>query len=108
MSNNKSKRLARMAGGYKVFLPQRSFQISNEERQKRINFVMQASDGKNVNEVVNNFSEILRTYKRKPEVVDRVSLRTNLSKRLAIKQLIFYAREYRDEVEIRILLQDVW
>jgi VanZ family protein len=108
MSNNKSRQLARIAGGHKVFLPKSGFVISVAERKRRVDFVKLATGVQNINTVVSDFCEILRTYRRDPSVVDIVSQRTGLSKRLTVSQLFFYCNEYRGEEEIRRLLVDEW
>lgn len=109
MSNNKSKHLARMAGGHKVFLPESDhIQVSDAELEKRRDFVKLASGSTSLNLMINIFSEILLTFKSDPQVVDQVSKRTGLSKRDTVSRLAFFSEEYGSRLEIRRLMFKEW
>jgi hypothetical protein len=108
MSKSKSIKLARSAGGHKVFQPEINKLITGDERQKRIDFVTLASGYKSINLIIESFYRILTTFEINPSVVDVVSARTGLRKREVVSKLSFYRDEYEDEVEIRQLLYKVW
>jgi hypothetical protein len=110
MTNNKSKHLARMAGGHKVFLPEseKKYQVSDDELQRRRDFVTRASGSKSMNVIINTFSEFLLTFESNPQVVDQVSRRTGLSKRETVNSLVFFKNEYGTRLEIRRLMFKEW
>ena len=110
MSNNKSKHLARKAGGHKVFLPEseKIYQISDAELQKRREFVTLASGCTSLNLIINAFAEILSTFESSPAVVDQVSRRTGLNKREAASRLVLLKDEYGSRLEIRRLMFKEW
>ena len=115
MSNNKSRQLARKSGGQNVFMPGsyvystvKNFQISEEERQRRVDFVRVASGCKNINLVFNAFVEILEKFESDPTLVDKVSRRIGLSKRITVSKLEFYKNEYGERANLKKLLFNQW
>ena len=115
MSNNKSRQLARKSGGQNVFMPgsyvystEKNFQISEEERQRRVDFVSVASGCKNINLVFNAFLEILEKFESDPKLVDKVSRRVGLSKQMTVSQLVFYKNEYGERAKLTKLLLKQW
>ena len=115
MSNNKSRQLARKSGGQNVFMPGsyvystvKNFQISEEERQRRVDFVSVASGCKNINLVFNGFLEILERFESDPKLVDEVSRRIGLSKHKTVSTLVFYKNEYGERAKLKKLLVKQW
>lgn len=115
MSNNKSRQLARKSGGQNVFMPgsyvystEKNFQISEQERQRRLAFVRVASGCTNLNLVFNTFLEILEKFEFDPKLVDKVSRRIGLSKRTTVSQLVFYKKEYGERENLKKLLFNQW
>jgi hypothetical protein len=115
MSNNKSRQLARKSGGQNVFMPgsyvystEIDAQISDEERKRRVDFVIVASGCKNINLVFNVFLEILEKFESDPKLVDTVSRRIGLNKRMTISELVFYKKEYGERAKLKKLLLKQW
>jgi hypothetical protein len=108
MSKNRSKKLARSAGGHRVFQPIPIKAVSVVELKKHINFITLASGRKNINSIIDSFSKILSTFETNPRVVDEVSKRIGLSKQETVSTLTFYRNEYKDAVDIRHLLFKEW
>ena len=115
MSNNKSRQLARKSGGQNVFMPgsyvystEIDVQISEEERQRRVDFVSTASGCKKINLVFNVFLEILEKFESDPKLVDKVSRRIGLSKRMTVSELVFYKNEYGKRANLKKLLFKQW
>ena len=115
MSNNKSRQLARKSGGQNVFMPgsyvystEKNFQISEEERQRRVDFVSVASGCKNINLVFNGFLEILERFESDPKLVDEVSKRIGLSKHKTVSTLKFYKNAYGERAKLKKLLVKQW
>lgn len=115
MSNNKSRQLARKSGGQNVFMPgsyvystEIVVQISEEERQSRVDFICIASGCKNINLVFNVFLEILEKFESDPKLVDKVSRRVGLSKRMTVSELVFYKKEYGERAKLKKLLLKQW
>ena len=110
MSNNKSKNLARMAGGHKVFVPEseKIYQVSDAELQRRRDFVTRASGSKSLNLSINLFAEILLSFESDPQVVDQVSIRTGLNKHETVSRLAFFKNEYGSRLNIRRLMFKEW
>ena len=115
MSNNKSRQLARKSGGHSVFMPgsyvystEKDVQISEEERQRRVDFVSLASGCKKVNLVFNVFLEILEKFESDPKLVDEVSRRIGLSKHKTVSTLVFYKNDYGERAKLKKLLVKQW
>lgn len=109
MSNNRSKHLARKAGGHKVFLPESEhIQVSDAELQRRRDYVTLASGSTSLNLIINLFTDILLTFESDPQIVDQVSKRTGLSKRETVSRLAFFRDEYGSRLEIRRLMFKEW
>ena len=115
MSNNKSRQLARKSGGQNVFMPglyvystEKEFQMSEEERKSRVDFICAASGCKDLNFVFNVFLEILVRFESDPKLVDKVSRRIGLSKRMTVSKLLLYKNEYDERENLKKLLFKQW
>ena len=115
MSNNKSRQLARKSGGQNVFMPgsyvystEINFQISEEERKRRVDFISVASGCKDINLVFNAFLEILEKFESDPKLVDKVSRRIGLSKHMTVSKLVIYKNEYGEKAKLTKLLFKQW
>ena len=115
MSNNKSRQLARKSGGQNVFMPgsyvystEINFQISEEERKRRVDFISVASGCKDINLVFNVFLEILERFESDTKLVDKVSKRIGLNKRMTVSELVFYKNEYGERANLKKLLLKQW
>jgi len=108
VSKNKSKILARAAGGHKVLQPVSGKPLSKIQMEKRINFVIEASGCTSISEVINAFNYILKNFEENPDVVDIVSRRTKFDKKKALAELIFYKNEYGVNGNIKHLLYKEW
>ena len=108
MSKNKSNILARAAGGHKVFQPESIKTLTGPELERHVEFIFRVTGTRLINKAINSFSNILDKFETDSQVVDVVSERLGLGKREAIKELYFYRSQYRDEVEIALLLSKEW
>ena len=93
------------AGGAPI---KRSIQISEEERQRRVDFVSLASGCKKVNLVFNVFLEILERFESDTKLVDKVSKRIGLNKGMTVSKLVFYKNEYGERENLKKLLFNQW
>ncbi len=82
MSKNKSTRLARHSGSRLVFWPASGKSPSEEDIHARIIFITLVSGGSTEYEIVDCFNKIFNTFHSEPTVIDQVSKRTGIKKRL--------------------------
>ena len=108
MSNSKSRRLARLAGSHKVFLPTPTRQIGYAEIERHKDFITVASGQRSVNAAIHYFYEILLSFHSNPSILDFVSKRTGLKKRAALNKLIEFRTIYQSKKEIEKLFHEPW
>ena len=101
MSNNKSNKLARKAGGHTVFQLGAGNGVSfNLDLLSHYKFMLSVTIGGSQGEVIKEFYKILQTYKDNPLVVVEVIRKTRLERQEVMRLLNFLNRVYKSESEI--------
>lgn len=103
MSNNKSRLLDRKTGRHYIGAPAKPFESRSESKEEDLFFIRRVAGGGTDDEVIKQFSFILKHYRTNSDLLSRISQKTGLEREEVLKKLTVFARKYSDRLELDAL-----